>query len=298
MRVLLTGKNGQLGRCFRDIALLTKDVELFSFDSVELNITNLTSVQSVCKRFNPDIMVNAAAYTLVDKAEEDSENANLINITGTKNLAITADMFNIPLIHISTDYVFDGSATVPYRPSDKTCPQNIYGQSKLAGEYEMKALLRKYIILRTSWVFSEYGNNFVKSMIHLSKTKSKLKIIDDQFGSPTYARDLATAIMSLCIQYKKKGKLIWGTYHYSGDIPTNWYEFACVILKKSKEKGIIDTIPHLYAISSQEYKTIANRPNYSVLDNSDLQYIGLNSSNWTSSLSLMLDRLLINSKNM
>jgi dTDP-4-dehydrorhamnose reductase len=290
MRILLTGKNGQLGRCFQDV-LKDTNHELFAYGSAELNIADASVVAAVFQQVKPDIVVNAAAYTAVDKAETDSENAYLVNATGTELLARQAANLAIPFIHVSTDYVFDGAAAEPYVPTDSTNPQGVYGASKLAGEINIAAACEKYIILRTAWVFSEYGNNFVKTMVRLAKERDALSVVADQYGCPTYAGDLAQAILEICEQHEQGKALAWGLYHYCGDTPTSWHGFARAIFAKSYELGVISSCPQLTAISSDQYPTPAKRPEYSVMSTQALSAIGLQASSWSTSLAFVLSKL-------
>lgn len=289
MRILLTGKNGQLGRCFLDAASVEHDVHGFASD--ELDISDASQVAERIAQVKPDIIVNAAAYTAVDKAEEDSERAYAVNELGVKYLAAQAALLDIPVIHVSTDYVFDGKAVTPYLPSDETNPQGVYGASKLAGEKALAAATTKYIVLRTAWVFSEYGNNFLKTMIRLAKERDTLGVVADQYGCPTYAGDLALAIKELCEQYQSQNELAWGIYHYCGDTPTSWHGFARTIFALSKEQGVIDNIPKLNAISSDQYPTPAKRPEYSVMDLKGLDELSVKASQWVVSLDQVLERL-------
>jgi dTDP-4-dehydrorhamnose reductase len=292
MRILLTGKNGQLGRCFQDVVKDT-GVELFAFDSAEFDITNAQKIDQVVKQIRPDIIVNAAAYTEVDKAESDSETAYLVNATGPCLLAEQAARLDIPLIHISTDYVFDGEAVETYKPGDVTNPQSVYGASKLAGEDLVVATCDKYIILRTAWVFSEYGTNFVKTMVRLANERDALSVVADQYGGPTYAGDLAKAILQLCEIYWQKKTLAWGLYHYSGDMATSWHGFARAIFSKANQKGLIIKSPILTAISTQQFPTLAKRPEFSVMDSSNLSTLAIVPSRWLDSLDVVLDKLAV-----
>ncbi|MGO3738688.1 MAG: dTDP-4-dehydrorhamnose reductase [Marinomonas foliarum] len=290
MRILLTGKNGQLGRCFQDVLKNTSH-ELFAYGSAELNIADASAVAAVFQQVKPDIVVNAAAYTAVDKAETDSENAYLVNANGPELLARQAANLAIPFIHVSTDYVFDGAAAEPYVPTDSTNPQGVYGASKLAGEINIAAACEKYIILRTAWVFSEYGNNFVKTMVRLAKERDALSVVADQYGCPTYAGDLAQAILEICEQHEQNKPLVWGLYHYCGDMPTSWHGFARAIFAKSYELGVISSCPQLTAISSDQYPTPAKRPEYSVMKDENLSLLGITPSDWFAGLSSILNRI-------
>lgn len=289
MRILLTGKNGQLGRCFLDVASSEHDVHGFGSD--ELDISDSSQVAERIAQVKPDIIVNAAAYTAVDKAESDSVRAYAVNKQGVEHLAEQAALLDIPVIHVSTDYVFDGEAVMPYQPSDQTNPQGVYGASKLAGEQALAAATTKFIVLRTAWVFSEYGNNFVKTMIRLAKERDALSVVADQYGCPTYAGDLAVAIKQLCEQYEAKQDLPWGIYHYCGNTPTSWHGFARTIFALAKEQGLIDAVPKLTAISSEQYPTPAKRPAFSVLSVANLTPLNVLPSDWQSSLSRMLKAL-------
>ncbi|MCC4275245.1 dTDP-4-dehydrorhamnose reductase [Marinomonas communis] len=289
MRILLTGKNGQLGRCFLDVASAEHDV--LGFGSDELDISDASQVAERIAQVKPDIIVNAAAYTAVDKSEEDRERAYAVNELGVKYLAEQAALLDIPVIHVSTDYVFDGRAVTPYLPSDQTNPQGVYGASKLAGEKALAAATTKYIVLRTAWVFSEYGNNFVKTMIRLAKERDTLGVVADQYGCPTYAGDLALVIKQLCEQYQAKHDLPWGGYHYCGDMPTSWHGFARTIFALAKEQGVIESIPKLNAISSDQYPTPVKRPEYSVMDLKRLDELRVKASQWVGSLNQVLERL-------
>lgn len=291
MRILLTGKNGQLGRCFQDVLSGTSHT-LFAYGSAELNIADAPLVAAVVQQVKPDIIVNAAAYTAVDKAETDSDNAYLVNATGPELLAKQAAALNIPLIHVSTDYVFDGEAVEPYLPSDDTNPQGVYGASKLAGEINLAAACDKHIILRTAWVFSEYGHNFVKTMVRLAKERDQLSVVADQYGCPTYAGDLAKAILLICEQHEQGKALTWGVYHYCGDTPTSWHGFARAIFTKAESLGVIEKRPQLTAISSDQYPTPAKRPEYSVLSTKALNEIGVEISPWSAGLSAALSKLI------
>lgn len=292
MRILLTGKNGQLGRCFADVVAVAGDQhQLFAFGSAELDISNGEQVAQVVAEVAPDIIVNAAAYTAVDKAESEPEAAYAVNEHGPKHLAQQADALGIPLIHVSTDYVFDGNGVRPYLPSDPTGPQGVYGASKLAGEIAVAAATDKYVILRTAWVFSEYGNNFVKTMVRLGKERDALSVVADQYGCPTYAGDLARAILKICDQYAAGESLAWGTYHYCGDMPTSWHGFARTIFALAKENGLLAKVPKLMAISTEQYPTPAKRPIYSVLNVGNLHVLSVKPSDWLTSLDNILRKL-------
>lgn len=290
MKVLVTGGNGQLGRCLQDRLQYT-DYEWQAPDQSKLDITDRPAIATYFKIFQPDIVINAAAYTAVDKAESDQENAYLVNATAPGYLAESCQTAAIPLIHISTDYVFDGTATVPYKASDQTNPQSIYGNTKLAGEQAVQTTLSEHIIIRTAWVFSEYGNNFVKTMLKLARTNPVLKIVGDQYGCPTYAGDLADAILKMVMQVQS-GQKLWGLYHYCGDQITSWHGFARAIFDEAKRQGIIDKNPQLRVINTDEYPVAAQRPQYSVL-NCQLSFenYGVEVANWRNALTRVVHEI-------
>ncbi|WP_323639667.1 dTDP-4-dehydrorhamnose reductase [Pectobacterium polonicum] len=273
MRILLTGANGQLGRCFQD--RLPVGWEILATDSAELDITDLERVEEVVKNFQPDSIVNAAAYTAVDKAESEPELAAKINVIGPENLAIVASKQGIRLVHVSTDYVFDGNATEPYREDSATNPLSVYGKTKLAGEQAVAKASPEAIIVRTAWVFSEYGNNFVKTMLRLAKERDTLSIVNDQRGCPTYAGDLAQAIISL-LEKNVEG----GVYHYCGDEEVSWYEFAQAIFSVAIEKAVLKKAPTLKPITTTQYPTPAHRPAYSTLSGNKINKSEITLSNW------------------
>ena len=247
-KILLTGSDGQLGRCIQDISQKYSEFKLFAFNRESLDITQLDSVMAKVEKINPDVIVNTAAYTAVDKAEEQTSSASLVNFHGVKNLCVAANRLNIPIIHISTDYVFDGTKDKPYIPSDNVNPLGVYGRTKWQGEEEIRQSIRNHIIVRTSWVFSEHGNNFVKSILKVASVNPTLEVVDDQRGCPTYAGDLAIAIYSICKAILYCDKDHWGTYHYCGNEETTWFDFSREILEKAKSIDIIKTLPQINPI--------------------------------------------------
>lgn len=277
MKVLLTGANGQLGRCFQD--RLPAGWQILATDSAKLDITDLAQVTAAIAAFKPGAIVNAAAYTAVDKAESETALAERINATGPANLANVAAQHGIRLVHVSTDYVFDGNANTPYTEESTTNPLSVYGITKLAGERAVSATAPDAIIVRTAWVFSEYGNNFVKTMLRLGKERDALSIVDDQRGCPTYAGDLAQAIIAL-LQQNAAG----GIYHYSGDKEVSWFEFAQAIFAVAVEKGLLIKAPVLTPITTKQYPTPAYRPAYSVLAGTKLKGKNIKSSEWEKAL--------------
>ncbi|SUB83269.1 dTDP-4-dehydrorhamnose reductase [Pragia fontium] len=274
MRVLLTGANGQLGKCFQD--RLPKGWLILKTDTKTLDITDRLAVLTVVDSFKPDVIVNAAAYTAVDKAEKDSQIAALVNELGPKNLAEAALAINAKFIHISTDYVFDGKSSTPYKEDDDTSPLGVYGMTKLNGEQSVLSVNDSAIVIRTAWVFSEYGNNFVKTMLKLGIERQSLSIVSDQRGCPTYAGDIANTILQL-IQYEN---VEGGIYHYCGDKEVSWFEFANKIFEQAKKLGYSGD-PKINGITTKEYPTLAIRPSYSVLDCQKIkQYNNISLSDW------------------
>lgn len=284
MKILLTGANGQLGRCFQD--RLPEGWQVWATDTAELDITDYEKVLAAVKAFQPDAIVNAAAYTAVDKAESEPELAALVNKTGPENLAKAAKEVEARLIHVSTDYVFDGKATVPYVETDKTNPLGVYGKTKLDGEIAVSHILPDAIIIRTAWVFSEYGNNFVNTMLRLAKDRDELGIVADQRGCPTYAGDIAQAIIDL-LNLKASG----GIYHFCGDKEVSWCEFAEFIFDNAISLGVLKKSIIVNGITTDQYPTPAKRPSYSTLNADKINEIGVKPSDWRASLSKVISNL-------
>lgn len=286
MRILLTGAKGQLGRCFKD--RLPENWELIATDSQTLDITDAASVMNMVKNFQPDAVVNAAAYTAVDKAESESDKAFAINAAGTHNLAIAAQAVGAKFVHVSTDYVFPGDAKTPYTETDAPDPNGIYGRSKLAGELLALAANPNSMVIRTAWVFSEYGNNFVKTMLRLAKDRDTLGVVDDQIGNPTYAGDLAQAI----IDALKLPNFPIGLYHYCGDRSVSWCDFARATFQTAAQSGHSFRIPTTNGIATSDYPTPASRPAYSVMSCDKIKAQGLKVSDWQAALNKIVPILL------
>ena len=284
MKILLTGANGQLGQCFQD--RVPNDWNAWATDTSELDITNKDLVLAAVSKYKPDVIVNAAAYTAVDKAESDITTARLVNKIGPENLAIAASKNDAMFVHVSTDYVFDGTASIPYEESDETNPLGVYGLTKLEGENAVENVLTNAIILRTAWVFSEYGNNFVKTMLKLAKDRDSLGIVSDQRGCPTYAGDIANAIIRL-IQSNTNG----GIFHFCGDEEVSWSEFAQAIFDTAVEAGKLSKPPIINGITTEEYPTPAKRPAYSTLNCSKIATYGISSSQWRRALTEIIQVL-------
>ena len=266
MRVLITGSNGQLGSEIRELETNYKKLDLVFKDLPDLDICNFNLLQSFIIDNNINAVINCAAYTAVDKAEQDAEIAEEVNSKGVLNLVNALKSVNGKLIHISTDYVFNGDHFMPYNESDFVSPIGVYGNTKRNGELAVINSNIDSIVIRTSWLYSSYGNNFVKTMLRLGNEKENLGIIFDQVGTPTYARDLAkTCLEILCggssVDISKKGNL----YHYSNEGVTSWYDFAISIMELSGENCKVKPI------QTKDYPTLAKRPHYSVLNKSKIK---------------------------
>lgn len=286
MRTLLTGSKGQLARCFRD--RLPENWELIATDSTSLDITDTEAVRNMVQNFQPDAIVNAAAFTAVDKAEAHVGTAFAVNATAVHNLASAARACQARFIHISTDYVFDGTNKTPYKEQDYTNPQSVYGRTKVAGELLALAANPDSVIIRTSWLFSEYGNNFVKTMIRLAGERDNLSIVHDQTGNPTYAGDLAQAIIALLQQPVAPR----GIYHYGGNKSVTWYEFAQAIFQAAQQQDPDFKIPQLNAITTDQYPLPAPRPAYSIMDCQKIENeCGIKASDWQKALNEIIGKL-------
>ncbi|WP_261113818.1 dTDP-4-dehydrorhamnose reductase, partial [Serratia entomophila] len=260
--------------------------DVLATDSDSLDITDLARVKQVVADYRPDAIVNAAAYTAVDKAETESELAARINEQGPKNLAQAAAEAGCRLIHVSTDYVFDGQAKAPYREADVTNPLGVYGKTKLDGEIAVAGAHPEAIIIRTAWVFSEYGNNFVKTMLRLAKDRDVLGIVADQRGCPTYAGDIAQAIIDL-LQRRAEG----GVYHFCGDKEVSWSEFAEAIFAAAMAQGLLEKSPQVNGITTEQYPTPAKRPAYSSLDCEKIKTCRIAPSDWQQALKNIMPAL-------
>lgn len=282
MKVLVTGCNGQVGHCL--VEQLQGKAEVLAVDAQELDITQQQAVNDVVNKFTPDVIINAAAHTAVDRAETEQELSYKVNCDGPKYLAQAAQSIGASILHISTDYVFEGNKDGLYNEDDVTNPQGVYGASKLAGEQAVIQACEKHIILRTAWVFGQHGNNFVKTMLRLGQERDSLSIVGDQFGGPTYAADIAAALIYIA-QQTHAGKNAWGVYHFSGMPHVNWYQFADVIFTKAVEQNILEKAPTLTSISTLQYPTPAKRPTNSKLDCHKIKNIfGIKPSYWQCAL--------------
>jgi len=282
-KILITGANGQLSRCIKDTSSNFTEFEFLFADKSTLDITNVRQVQSCFEKHQPQYIINCAAFTAVDKAESEQELAYSINKEGVENLLEACQKYHTRILHISTDYVFEGNGTKPYSPEDKINPQGIYGKSKAQGEEVLLSAKIPSIIVRTSWVYSEYGHNFFKTMSRLGAEKENLNVVNDQIGCPTYAGDLAYILLEI-IRLKKNwiGAEI---YHYSNAGRISWYDFAVKIM----ELGEYDC--KVNPISTVDYPTLAKRPAFSLLSTEKIaKSFGLSIPWWEDSLKKCWDR--------
>ena len=279
MVVLVTGANGQLGQAIQSVSGNAPKINFVFCSSSELDITNLQSCIEAFERFKPDFCINTAAYTAVDKAESEPEKAHVINVIGTRNIAQVCKRNDAILLHVSTDFVFDGNSIRPYTEQDLPNPTGVYGKTKLEGEKAVQETWNKHLIIRTSWVYSQFGNNFMKTMLRLASERDKLSVVNDQIGTPTNAVDLAKVLIKM-IQYCQTTPIeVFGIYNFSNEGQCSWYDFAKKIFEINTIK--IDLQP----IASDSYPTPAQRPAFSVLDKSKIKKaFGIAIKDWEESL--------------
>ena len=281
MVVLVTGANGQLGKAIQFVAGNYPNIHFVFCSSSDLDITNKENCDSVFNKEKPDFCINAAAYTAVDKAESEPEQAELINVIGAKNLAEACKNFNAKLIHISTDFVFDGSKNTPYNETDLPNPKGVYGQTKLEGEIAIQEVFDAYFIIRTSWVYSQFGNNFMKTMLRLASERASLSVVSDQIGTPTNAVDLAECLVTIITEHSKLNTEHYGIYNFSNEGQCSWFDFAKKIFEIYQVK--IDVIP----IPTTQFPTPAERPKYSVLDKTKIKTVfGIEIKPWEQSIEI------------
>lgn len=260
-RVLLTGANGQVGTWLYQRLREDAQYEVFAFNRTELDITDESLVKQLMATVKPDVVINAAAYTAVDKAESETDKAMQVNVEGVKYLARAAKQHGALLVHLSTDYIFSGDSHLPYTEQDKPSPLTHYGRSKWLGEEALMAENPVYIILRTAWVFGEYGHNFVKTMLRLGAERTHLNIVNDQVGGPTYAGDIVRVILVILRRYFADASQIKsGVYHFTGIPYVSWYDFAKAIFIEAVAQGVLKQAPTVSAIPSVAYPTSAQRP--------------------------------------
>lgn len=284
-RILITGGSGQVGHCLK--AQLEGCAELSVPDSSALNIADRRSVRQAVETFRPDYIINAAAYTAVDKAENDAERAFAVNRDGAHHLAEAAEAAGAAMLHISTDYVFDGAGGAPYDEAAPTVPPNIYGASKLAGEQAVLAACRRVVVMRTSWVFGAHGQNFVKTMLRLGRERDSLGIVADQYGALTAAADIAAALITILRRHTPDQLAERaGIYHYCGSPYASWFEFAETIFAEAAAQGVLAKIPAVKPIATADYPTPAKRPADSRLDCGKIRAVfGIRPCDWHSALS-------------
>ncbi|WP_439287252.1 dTDP-4-dehydrorhamnose reductase [Lonepinella sp. BR2357] len=281
-KFLITGSKGQVG--FQLLKQLSGKADVLALDRDELDITDKDAVLHIVEQWRPDVIINAAAHTAVDRAESEAELAHQINSVGAENLAIAAAQVGAAILHISTDYVFDGTKSEPYLENDPVCPQSVYGKTKLDGEVAVINANPRHIILRTAWVFGEHGNNFVKTMLRLAQSRDELGIVADQFGSPTYAGDIAKALIHIAFAILN-GSTSFGIYHFSGSPYVNWAEFAEAIFSQAVLQNVLKKAPHIKQITTADYPTPAKRPANSRLDLSKIKVeFGIETSDWRKAL--------------
>jgi len=275
MVVLVSGAAGQLGQAIKSRAEFFSDFNFVFCTSAELNITNLENCKAVFAKYQPAFCINTAAYTAVDKAESEPELAEAINVLGAENLAKASKEHNTVLLHVSTDFVFDGSAKTPYKETDAPNPQSVYGATKLKGEQAIASNWEKHFIVRTSWVFSEFGNNFKKTMLRLASDRDELSVVADQIGTPTQALDLANVLLQMCDLQVKHTPKNYGIYHFSNLGECSWFDFAKEIFKQNNVTIKLNPIP------TSAYPTPAKRPAYSVMDKTKIQQVfGVEIKSW------------------
>ncbi len=282
MNILVTGANGQLGSSIRKISGNYKNNNFLFTDMPEVDITNVDLLRDLVKKNNINAIINCAAFTAVDKAESCEDLAAKINVDGPKNLAIVAKEVGAKLVHISTDYVFGGKSCLPLKETDKPAPIGVYGRTKRLGETEVEMSGCDAIVIRTAWLYSEFGANYVKTMLRLGKEKDHLNVVFDQVGTPTYATDLAVAIMTLL----EKGFSGFELYHFSNEGVISWFDFTKAIFEIAGIKTPVG------AIESYEYPTAAERPAYSVLNKRKIKDAGVEVPYWRDSLKKCLEILL------
>lgn len=265
MKILVTGAKGQVGSAICRLGAQTS-FNIVGLDSRELDVGDEAMVKAVMSQIKPDALVNAAAYTAVDRAEQEREKAFRVNADGPTYLARAAASADIPLLHFSTDYVFDGSKNGAYVETDPVAPMGIYGLSKLAGERAVQATHAQHLVIRTSWVFGFEGHNFPKTMLRLAAERPEIRVVADQWGCPTFADDIARAVFHILGRYQANKSVAWGLYHYAGQPSCSWYGFAGYILNQAYREGLIGSLPLIKGICTAEYPTPAKRPANSKLD--------------------------------
>lgn len=283
MKTLVLGSNGQLGQALAET--VPEGVDLTGLDLPELDITAADPLKVLVSQIRPDVIINAAAYTAVDKAESEADLATAVNVEGPRNIASAAKAVGARLIHISTDFVFDGEGTSPYRPDAATRPLSLYGRSKRDGEVAvLEEFPRAAIVVRTAWLYSKTGDNFVKTMLRLMAERDELSVVADQRGTPTWANSLAEAVWGFA-----RGTELTGIFHWTDGGECTWHEFATAIQEEALSLGLLDTAIPIHRISTDDYPTAATRPPYSVLDcSATVESLDLQPNPWRVNLRRML----------
>ncbi len=296
MRLAVTGKNGQVVSALQ--ALASAELEIVALGRPELDLAQPETVLKALREVKPDAVVSAAAYTAVDKAESEPDIAFAVNRDGARAVSEAASDLGIPVIHLSTDYVFDGTKTTAYVENDPTGPTSVYGRSKLEGERAVSEATDNYVVLRTAWVYSEYGNNFVKTMLRLSENRDEINVVADQFGCPTSANDIATAVVTIARKLVEDSSApLRGVFHLSGAGETNWANFAKQIFALSAENGGKSIVVN--DITTEQYPTPARRPANSRLDCSKLEEVyGIKLPSWQTSTRAVVTALAQSKKEM
>lgn len=290
-KILITGANGQVGHCLvQQLSQRLSASELLALDRSGLDISDANAVQKIVADFRPNVIINAAAHTAVDKAESETALAESINVHGVKNLAEAANHVGTALLHISTDYVFGGDGTNAYLETDATNPQGVYGKTKLAGEHAAFAANSRTIVLRTAWVFGEHGNNFVKTMLRLGKDRDTLGVVGDQFGGPTYAGDIAAALIKIAFDIIGGREDAFGVYHFTGQPYVSWHGFAQAIFAEAVAQNVLAKAPQVNSITTVDYPTPAKRPANSRLDLGKIKAtFDIEPSDWQAALKNLKD---------
>ncbi|WP_019339570.1 dTDP-4-dehydrorhamnose reductase [Stutzerimonas stutzeri] len=291
MRILVCGAEGQVGYC------LINQAASFGLDATglsrrALDITRIDQIYAAVERYKPALIINVAAYTNLDHAEAEVAQAEAVNRDGAANLAAAARHFDIPLFHLSSEYVFSGDGTEPYRETDQPMPNSVYGSTRRAGEVAISQTLDRFLILRTSWIYGERGNNFVKTMLNLCGKTGEVSVVSDQVGCPTRARSVARVLVELALRYCRNGDLQWGLYHYSGSSPCSWAEFATAIFHEAELAGLIEQAPRVVPVTSDRLPRAAMRPAWSVLDCSLIEAtFGIHPKHWREELRNVIRRM-------
>ena len=292
MKILIIGGQGQLGHELLQESQ-TRKFDVLAPSEHRMDITDFHAVKNFIGHQQPACVINAAAYTQVDKAEDEASLAFAVNKTACMHLAQICAKNEIPLFHVSTDYVFNGDGQTPYQESDPISPLGVYGRSKAAGEKEIRSNLKEHIILRTSWLYGVHGQNFVKTILKLADKKDHIRVVSDQYGSPTSANDLAKAILTMVDKWRQQSAMTWGTYHYCGQGIVSWHEFAETIIELARQFGGVKT-HRVEPIATADYPTKAVRPAFSALDCHLIKKnFGITPKPWRESLKSTIQRLFV-----